>query len=179
MNTGKTVRKSGKVKYPTLINTFTACIHLLFFRQSAYFHFVLNSRTIFNLITIYLLASLVPYKSFLTGEINYFSFERLAENVISGGFYFLIFFLFVPNKNGWFKSFLRIFLAVEITSFLLPISLLLDGKPLMIFMGSLESLYIVLTSYSLVVLKRFGRMKAGAVGLTAYFGTIFLLILAS
>lgn len=168
---GKTDQKTGSAEYPSLLNTAYTAAHFILFNRRALYNLILNRLHIFNLITIMLAAYLIPYRSPFTGEAEFFNFENMLEGILMSGFFFLFMFMLCRRKAESFLPLLRIVLAMEMTAVISPVSFLLSGVMLKVFMGLYVGWYLSIGIFAFSYLNGITYYRAALAVLMAFFLT--------
>lgn len=168
---GKTDQKTGSVEYPSLLETAYTAGSLILFNRRALYNLILNRLHIFNLITIMLIAYLIPYRSPFTGNTEFFDFGNMAEGILMTGFFFLFMFMLCRRKAESFLPLLRIVLAMEMTALASPVSFLFSGTALKVFMGVYAAWYLSVGIFAFSYLNGITYYRAALAVLMAFFLT--------
>jgi hypothetical protein len=167
---GKTDQKTGDVPYPSLFETLKVAAAFCFFNRAAVIHLFVNRRHTFNLISIFLIMYLLPVRM-LNGEVSWFSFERLAEGVLTTIFFTCFIFLFGRKRPEYFMILVRAILAMELTSVVGSFSYFLSGEPLIVFMGAYIAWYLSLAVFAFSQLNMTDYFRSGVFVMLAFFLT--------
>lgn len=171
--TGQTVTKNGDTfPIPTLFDTFILCLKLIFFSEKALYKLILDFRLTYNLITIFLLMLLIPYRN-LDGRFGY-DLNSLSSGIVVTIFYIFFLYLLKPNNSLPFRSFLRVFIAFEAISIFSPITFILSKHFLLYFNITMVCWYLLLSIYFFVKIYRVSIIKSSLIVLLSYFIAIFL-----
>lgn len=168
---GKTDQKTGNVEYPSILDTLYVSAGVVLFNRRALYNLILNKLHIFNLITIMLIAYLIPYKSPFSGQVEYFNFGNMIEGILMAGFFMLFMFMLCRRKAESFLPLVRIVLAMELTAVISPVSFLLSGVALKVFMGLYVAWYLSVGVFAFSHLNNVNYYRAGLAVLTAFFLT--------
>lgn len=162
------------IKIPGLIDTFIICLKMIFLSEKSFFRLLIDSRLNYNLVTIFLLTILVPYKPF-KGDGLYD-----VENIFSGliiTFIFIIFlYIFLPKKNVPFSSFLRLFISFEAISIFAPISFFLKQEYLIFFSTFLLIWYLFLSVFVFSKISGYSRIKTVLFVIMSYMLSNFIIL---
>ncbi|PMP69397.1 MAG: hypothetical protein C0187_07080 [Calditerrivibrio nitroreducens] len=142
---GKMEAKNGEERYPGLIETFFCCLRLIFFSEKDLLRVYIDKRLTNNLITIFLLTLLIPYKSINSD--NLYDLGNTVGGIFFTFFFILFLYLFIPNKNISFFLFLKLFLPLELINIFTPISFLLKSDQILYFTIILISWYLSLSVF--------------------------------
>jgi hypothetical protein len=130
--------KNGKnsESHPDIFTTFKHCYKIIFFKDKGLLTAYLNPLHTFNLISIFFIMLLIPYKSPFKEAI--FDFGVYIETILLTLFFVMLLYLFLPKQKLKFAGFLRVMCAAEIIdifniiSFFLPESFLIYFTAIMI-----------------------------------------------
>lgn len=168
---GKTEQKTGNVHYPSILDTATVCISFLFFNKKALYNLLLNKLNNFNLITLALISYLIPFKSPFTGKYEFFEFEPMIEGILMAAFFLFFLVMLCQRKVNSVMPLVRIILAMEVIAIISPVSFLLSGMALNIFIGLYFTWYITMSIFAFSHLNRYGYYRATISVLLAFFLT--------
>ncbi len=138
-------QNSGEIRYPGIIETFLCCIRLVFFSEKAFFRIYIDSRLNYNLITIFLLTLLIPYKSANSEQI--YDFENIMSGIFMTLFFILFLYLLIPRKKVSLLFFIKLFLPLEVINIFAPITFLLEKDYIQYFGIFLLSWYLALSVF--------------------------------
>ena len=172
--TGNTDQKNGDSPAPGILNTALASLNLILFRQHALLYLFVTKKTTYNLVTIFLLMFLIPYRSMDDGQIVFLDFPLMASGFFITFVFASILYLFIRKHKGSYIGFLRVFMGMELVALAAPVTLLLHGQPLMIFTACYFAWYLSLATFAVSRLGGHPYFKSAIIVLGAYFMTIFL-----
>ncbi|QAR33542.1 hypothetical protein EP073_09050 [Geovibrio thiophilus] len=141
----------------------------MLFNRRALYNLILNRHHTFNLITIMLLAYLIPYRSPFTGETEYFNIENMIEGILMTGFFMLFMFMLCRRKPESFLPLVRIVLAMELTAVISPATFLFTGTALKVFMGLYAGWYLSIAVFAFSYLNGITYYRAALAVLMAFF----------
>jgi len=142
---GKMEVKNGEERYPGLLETFFCCLKLIFFSEKELLRIYIDKRLTYNLITIFLLTLLIPYKSINSD--NVYDLGNIVRGIFLTFFFILFLYLFIPKKNIPFFLFLKLFLPLEVINIFAPVSFLLNSEQILYLTTILLSWYLALSVF--------------------------------
>jgi len=143
---GKMEASSGDENYPGIFATFLICLRLIFFSEKAFFLIYIDRRLTYNLISIYLLTLLIPYKTSTSDKI--YDIDNMIVGIFLTLFFVVFLYLFVPNKKRVsFNVFLKLFFALEVVNIFAPITFLLNKEYIQYFGVFIVSWYLALSVF--------------------------------
>lgn len=153
IGTKGTKNGSSTGKFPGIFDTFKHCIGAVFLKDLHIITLYLNPAHTLNLISIYLLMMLIPYKPMIKG--GNFNFENVIEGILLTIFFIFLLYIFLPRKKVGFLGFFRIMLAAEVIDILNPITFFLPDKLLTYFYAATLGWYFLI---AVVVLNKLNGM---------------------
>ncbi|MCA1933036.1 MAG: hypothetical protein LDL13_05615, partial [Calditerrivibrio sp.] len=167
--------KSGEdIKVPGLMDTFLICLKMIFLSEKSLFRLIIDSRLNYNLVTIFLLTILVPYKPFKGDGV--YDVENIFSGLIMTFFFIVFLYIFLPKKNLPLSSFLRLFVSFEVISIFSPISFLLKKEYLIFFSIFLLLWYLFLSVFVFSKISGLSRTKSVAFVIMSYILSNFIIL---
>lgn len=157
-------QNSGEIKYPGIFETFVYCLRLVFFSEKAFFRFYIDNRLNYNLITIFLLTLLIPYKSAESDGI--YNLQNIVNGLFMTFFFILFLYLLIPKKKISLLFFIKLFLPLEVINIFAPITFLLSKDYIHYFGIFLLSWYLSLSVF----------IYSRITGLRYFWGSLFVLL---
>lgn len=162
--------KSGKGKenYPDIFTTFKHCYKIIFFKDKSLLTAYLNPLHTFNLVTIFFIMLLIPFRSPFKETI--FDFGSYIESVLLTLFFVIMLYLFLPKQKLKFLGFLRVMCAAEVIDIFNLISLFLPENFLIYFAAIMIGWYFTIIIFAINRLTGLSRLA----GLIYVFWIFFL-----
>ncbi|WP_022850190.1 hypothetical protein [Limisalsivibrio acetivorans] len=173
--TGKADQKTGEESYPGILDSLTAALYLCFFNKKALYMLFLNRRHMWNIITIALATLILPYRTPINGTDVFFTFEGFLETVILESIFFGLLFIFARRKSFRYAAgFLRVFLAIYITGFAMPLTLFFSGNMLSILFAFLSAWNLSVIIFAFSTLNGLDYFRGGSVVMLCFMITIMI-----
>jgi hypothetical protein len=153
---------SNKFKFPGIIDTFKECLGVIFLKDTSIITIYLNPAHALNLITIYFIMILIPYRPMMNEPI--FDFSKIIEGILLTIFFIVLLYIFMPSKKIRFSGFFRIMLAAEVIDIINPVSFFVPKEFLSFFYaGSLGWYFLIVV----IILNKF-------IGMPKHIGVIYV-----
>jgi len=171
MKAGRGAIKTGRGEMPSPLDTIGKSLRLIFFNEKAMMALMLNRKHTFNIIFMYGVSLVIPYKS-LTGAVHPEHFGQIVESVMLTFIYISLIFLYLPKRKGVFMATTRVVLSFEATCVFLPVSFSLSPDELKYFHPMYLAWYLSLSVFAVSKIRGYGYLLSTVVVFSAFFVTI-------